>query len=352
VSEPLEQLTRQLNAAQTLAEMQVWQAVEWLASEKIPAERKADFLAALSNKGETPEEIAAFARALRDKSILPPIEKAWRECREILDVVGTGGDRLSTFNISTTAAILCAAAGVAVAKHGNRAVSSSAGSADVLEALGVDISLDPAAMARCVDECGVGFLFAQSLHASMRHAGPTRREIGIRTVFNILGPLTNPAGAKRQLLGVYDARLAPLMAEVAGRLGTERTLVVTGHPGMDEVSASGPTTIAEYDAVAGGVRTYTITPEELGIARTSLADISGGDAPANAALVRAVLAGEHGARRDVVLMNAAAAIRAAGEVDDLVEGIVRAREAIDSGRALEALDRLVVTSKRLAAAAS
>ncbi|HEY5467485.1 MAG TPA: anthranilate phosphoribosyltransferase [Coriobacteriia bacterium] len=310
--------------------------------EATPAQISA-LIVGMRMKGETVDEIVGFARAMRERAT-PVRPTAVR----YIDTCGTGGDGLHTFNVSTTTAFVVAGAGVAVAKHGNRAVSSSAGSADVLEALGVDISLDAAAMARCVDECGVGFLFAQSLHASMRHAGPTRREIGIRTVFNILGPLTNPAGATRQLLGVYDANLAPLMAEVAGRLGAERTLVVNGHPGMDEVSASGPTTIAEYDAVAGGVRTYTVTPEELGIARTSLADIAGGDAAANAVLVRAVLAGERGARRDVVLMNAAAALCAAGEVDDLVDGVVRARDAIDSGRALESLERLVVTSQRLA----
>jgi anthranilate phosphoribosyltransferase len=269
-----------------------------------------------------------------------------------IDTCGTGGDRSGTFNISTTAALIVAAAGVPVAKHGNRAITSASGSSDVLDALGLVVDHDAASAAAALRTDGFAFLFAPAFHPAMRHAGPTRREIGIRTVFNILGPLTNPAGAKRQLLGVYDARLAPLMAEVAGRLGTERTLVVNGHPGMDEVSASGPTTIAEYDAVAGGVRTYTVTPEELGIARTSLADIAGGDAAANAALVRAVLEGEHGARRDVVLMNAAAALRAAGEVDDLVEGVVRARDAIDSGRALACLDLLVVTSRRLAAVAS
>jgi anthranilate phosphoribosyltransferase len=231
-------------------------------------------------------------------------------------------------------------------------VSSSSGSADVLEALGVDITLSPADVARCVDECGVGFLFAQALHSSMRHAGPTRREIGIRTVFNILGPLTNPAGAKRQLLGVYDARLGPVLAEVSGRLGAERTLVVTGHPGMDEVSASGPTSAAEFDAERGGVRTFTITPEEVGIARSTLADIAGGDASANAVLVRGVLRGEHGPQRDVVVMNAAAALLAAGAAVDLVAGAVAARESIDSGRALEALERLASTSVRLAKEAS
>jgi anthranilate phosphoribosyltransferase len=293
-------------------------------------------------KGETVDEIVGFARAMRDRAtpVRPTVQ-------HYIDTCGTGGDGLHTFNVSTTTAFVVAGAGVPVAKHGNRAVSSSAGSADVLEELGVDISLDAGGMARCIDECGVGFLFAQSLHASMRHAGGPRREIGIRTVFNILGPLTNPAGARRQLLGVYDARLAPVMAEVAGRLGAERVLVVNGHPGMDEVSASGPTTVAEYNASVGGVRTYTVTPEEVGIARSTIADIAGGDAAANAALVRAVLEGEHGPRRDVVLMNAAAALLAAGEVADLAAGVALARESIDAGRALQALERLAATSRRL-----
>jgi anthranilate phosphoribosyltransferase len=198
----------------------------------------------------------------------------------------------------------------------------------------------------------VGFLFAQSLHTSMRHAGPTRREIGIRTVFNILGPLTNPAGARRQLLGVYDARLAPVMAEVAGRLGAERVLVVNGHPGMDEMSASGPTTVAEFDAEAGGVRTYEVTPESVGLVRGTLADIAGGDAAENAAIVRAILGGESGPRRDVVLLNAAAGLLAAGKVADLAEGVALARDSIDSGRALIALDALGELSRKLAAIAS
>ncbi len=294
-------------------------------------------------KGETVDEITGFARAMRERAT--PVRPA---AARYIDTCGTGGDGLHTFNVSTTTAFVVAGAGVPVAKHGNRAVSSSAGSADVLEALGVDISLDAAGMARCIDECGVGFLFAQSLHASMRHAGGPRREIGIRTVFNILGPLTNPAGATRQLLGVYDARLAPVMAEVAGRLGAVRVLVVNGHPGMDEVSVSGPTTVAEFDASAGGIRTFELTPEAVGIARSTVADIAGGDTRANAALVRAVLGGERGPRRDVVLMNAAAALVAAGDVDDLAAGVVRARDSIDSGRAIEALERLVAVSTRLA----
>jgi anthranilate phosphoribosyltransferase len=312
--------------------------------EATPAQISA-LVVAMRMKGETVDEIVGFARAMRERAtpVRPTVAR-------YIDTCGTGGDGLHTFNVSTTTALVVAGAGVPVAKHGNRAVSSSAGSADVLEALGVDITLDASGMARCIDECGIGFLFAQSLHASMRHAGAPRREIGIRTVFNILGPLTNPAGASRQLLGVYDARLAPVMAEVAGRLGAERVLVVNGHPGMDEVSASGPTTIADYDAAVGGVRTYEIAPEEVGIARSTIAEIAGGDAQANAALVRAVLAGEHGPRRDVVLMNAAAALLVAGEVADLAAGVVLARESIDSGRALQTLERLVVVSTRLGSA--
>jgi anthranilate phosphoribosyltransferase len=295
-------------------------------------------------KGETVDEIVGFARAMREHATpVRPTVKGY------IDTCGTGGDGLHTFNISTTTAFVVAGAGVPVAKHGNRAVSSAAGSADVLEALGIDISLDATDVGRCVDEAGVGFLFAQSLHSSMRHAGPTRREIGIRTVFNILGPLTNPAGATRQLLGVYDARLAPIMAEVAGRLGAERVLVVNGHPGMDEVSASGPTTVAEYDIATGAVRSYEITPESVGVARSTLADIAGGDAAENAAIVRSILGGEIGPRRDVVVLNAAAALLAAGKAADLAEGVALAREAIDSGRAISSLDALVAVSQRLAA---
>ena len=298
-------------------------------------------------KGETVDEIVGFARAMREHAT--PVRPT---VTGYIDTCGTGGDGLHTFNISTTTAFVVAGAGVPVAKHGNRAVSSAAGSADVLEALGIDLSLSPTDVARCIDDVGVGFLFAIALHASMKHAGPTRREIGIRTIFNILGPLTNPAGAKRQLLGVYDARLAPVMAEVAGRLGAERVLVVNGHPGMDEVSASGPTTIAEFDAAGGGVRTYEVTPESVGLARGTLADIAGGDAAENATIVRSILGGEIGPRRDVVLLNAAAGLLAAGKAADLAEGVAFARDSIDSGRALAALDALGDLSRRLAAAAT
>jgi anthranilate synthase/phosphoribosyltransferase len=299
---------------------------------------------ALRMKGETVDEVTGFARAMRQRmTIVRP------QVHDYIDTCGTGGDELSTYNISTATAFVVAGAGVPIAKHGNRAVSSQSGSADVLEALGVRIDLAPQDMARCIDEVGVGFLFAMALHSSMRHAGGPRREIAIRTVFNILGPLTNPAGAKRQLLGVYDPSLAPIMAEVAGRLGAERVMVVHGHPGMDEVSASGPTQVAEY--WDGRVTTYEITPESVGIARGSIYGISGGDAKRNAEIVRELLTGEHGARRDVLLMNAAAALLVSGKVEDLAEGVARARTSIDYGEAAARLEALVTLTQRLGAEA-
>jgi anthranilate synthase/phosphoribosyltransferase len=302
----------------------------------------ASLVTAIRMKGETVDEITGFARAMRDRAT--PVRPT---VTGYIDTCGTGGDGLHTFNISTTTAFVVAGAGAPIAKHGNRAVSSASGSADVLEALGVRIDLPPEAMARCIDEAGVGFLFAQALHASMRHAGGPRREIAIRTVFNILGPLTNPAGAKRQLLGVYDAALVPVMAEVAGRLGAEHVIVVHGHPGMDEVSASGPTTVGEY--ADGAVRLYEVTPESVGIARGSLQDLAGGDATTNAAIVREILSGGVGGKRDVVLMNAAAALVAAGVAADFADGVAKARHSIDSGEALARLEALVVVSARLAA---
>ncbi|MDO8964355.1 MAG: anthranilate phosphoribosyltransferase [Coriobacteriia bacterium] len=304
----------------------------------------ASLVTAMRMKGETVDEITGFARAMRAR-VTPVRPRA----TGLLDTCGTGGDGLQTFNISTTTAFVVAGAGVPVAKHGNRAVSSRSGSADVLEALGIRIDLSAGDMARCIDEAGVGFLFAQSLHASMRHAGVPRREIAIRTVFNILGPLTNPAGARRQLLGVYDPALAPVMAEVAGRLGAERVMVVHGHPGMDEVSVSGPTKVAEY--ADGEVRTYELDPERVGIALGSFAALAGGDAAFNAAILRDILGGTHGAPRDIVLMNAAAALLTAGAVEDLAEGVARARHSIDSGDALARMEALVALSKRLGAEA-
>lgn len=331
----------------SLSEDEAYVVMDQIMSGDATPSQISSLITGMRMKGETVDEIVGFARAMREHAT--PVRPT---VTGYIDTCGTGGDGLHTFNISTTTAFVVAGAGVPVAKHGNRAVSSAAGSADVLEALGIDLTLSPADVARCVDEAGVGFLFAQALHSSMKYAGPTRREIGIRTVFNILGPLTNPAGARRQLLGVYDPALAPVMAEVAGRLGAERVLVVNGHPGMDEVSGSGATTIAEFDAENGGVRTYEVTPESVGIARGTLADIAGGDATENAAIVRAILSGEGGPKRDVVLMNAAAALLAAGKVADLAEGVNVARDSIESGRALTALETLGSVSRRLAAVSS
>jgi anthranilate synthase/phosphoribosyltransferase len=305
----------------------------------------ASLITAVRMKGETVDEITGFARAMRLRAT--PVRP---QVTGVLDTCGTGGDGRATFNISTTTAFVVAGAGVPIAKHGNRAVSSASGSADVLEALGVNIALSPSDVARCIDEVGVGFLFAMALHASMRHAGGPRREIAIRTVFNILGPLTNPAGAKRQLLGVYDPALVPVMAEVASRLGAEHVLVVHGHPGIDEVSASGPTLVGE--AIGADVRNYEIVPESVGIARGSVDVLRGGDASVNAAIVRSILGGESGGRRDVVLMNAAAALLAADVVPDLAAGVAKARESIDSGEALARLDALVTLTSRLSKAAS
>jgi anthranilate phosphoribosyltransferase len=301
----------------------------------------ASLLTALRMKGETVEEITGFARAMRAHST--PVRP---RAKGLLDTCGTGGDASDSFNVSTVTAFVVAGAGVPIAKHGNRSVSSACGSADVLEALGVRIDLDAEAMARCIDEAGVGFLFAQALHPSMRHAGPTRKEMAVRTVFNLLGPLTNPAGATRQLLGVYDPELVPTIADVAARLGSERVLVVNGHPGIDEVSASGPTRIAEFGD--GGRRDYEITPEEFGVARVSEDAIRGGDSETNAAIARAVLEGEQGAPRETVLMNAACALYAAGAVDDIASGVETARRSIDEGSALARLEALITVSGRLA----
>jgi len=339
VSEPLEQLTRQLNAAQTLAEMQVWQAVEQLASEKISAGGKADFLAALSKKGETPEEVAAFARALRDKSIQPPIEPAWRESREILDIVGTGGDRLGTFNISTTAAILCAAAGVAVAKHGNRAVTSSVGSADVIEALGIRVDLTPAEAAHSLREKNFAFFFAPNFHPAFKNIAPARKlcaERGQRTIFNLLGPLLNPARPSAMLVGVPCPELCEPMARALQSLGTRRGMVVCGQADgkhLDELSTIGANHVAEFYQERG-FNLSTLTLENFPLQPAGLADLLGGDKNQNAEIVRRILAGdERGPKRDAVLLNAGAALFVAGKTKSLAEGWTLAAETIDGGKA-------------------
>lgn len=356
--EPLEQLTHQLNAAQTLAEPQVWQAVEWLASEKVPAGPKAAFLAALSKKGESPEEIAAFARALRDKSIQPPIEKNWRDSREILDIVGTGGDRLSTFNISTTTAILCAAAGVAVAKHGNRAVTSSVGSADVIESLGIPVDLSPADAARALREHNFAFFFAPNFHPAFKNIAPARKLCaanGQRTIFNILGPLLNPARPTALLVGVPRPELCEPMARALQSLGARRGMVVCGSAGpkaqsaihnpqsaifLDELSTLGPNTIAEFYQERG-FAVSTLSPGNFPLQPATLADLRGGDKTVNAEIVRRILRGdERGPKRDAVLLNAGAALFVAGKTKSLATGWALAAETIDNGKAGEKLAEL------------
>ncbi len=292
-----------------------------LAGEATPAQIGA-LAVALRMKGETPDEIAGMAAAMRAR--VPPIRT---RRTPLLDTCGTGGDNAGTFNISTTVAIVTAACGVAVAKHGNRAVSSRTGSADVLESLGVRIDLTPENAARSLDGLGITFLFAPNYHTALRHAAGPRREIGVRTVFNVLGPLTNPAGAGRQLLGVFSDTLVRPVAEVLQRLGSERAWVVHGRDGMDELTVFAPSHVAELSG--GSIREFELDPAQVGLAHADRGGVAGGDAAANAARVRAVLDGERGAARDIVVLNAGAALVVAGVAADLAAGVAAAADAID-----------------------
>jgi len=301
------------------------------------------YLAALRAKGETVPEITGFARAMRNHVV-----RVHPTRRPLVDTCGTGGDGGGTFNISTTAAFVVAGAGVAVAKHGNRSVSSQCGSADVLTALGVNLELAPDEVAACIDEVGFGFLYAPALHPAMKHAIGPRREMRVRTVFNILGPLTNPAGASVQLFGVYDRDLVAPLAQVLRELGSEAACVVASADGLDELTTTAPNHLA---VLAGGqVTLKTLDATDLGLARAPRAAIAGGDPAENAAIARAILAGERGPRRDVVLLNAGMALVAAGAAADAHEGLERAAEAIDSGRAQAVLDGLIAYSQRVVAA--
>jgi anthranilate phosphoribosyltransferase len=306
---------------------------EVMAGEATPAQI-GGFLVALRLKGETANEIAGCAEAMRAHVL------AVRPTRDdLVDTAGTGGDGASTINISTAAALVAAAAGAGVAKHGNRAVSSASGSADVLEALGFRLELPPVQIERSIDELGFGFLFAPTHHPAMRHAAPVRRELATRTVFNVLGPLTNPAGARAQVVGVYAPSLVRTIAEVLAQLGARRAFVVHGAAGIDELSPAGPNLVCE---VAGGrVRQREIDPLDLGIPRCDPDELRGGSPAENAAAVRAIFAGEDGGRRSAVLLNAAGAIAASGHAADLREGVGLAREAVDSGAAGERLEELI-----------
>ncbi len=336
----------QLNARQPLSADQVRQAVDWLAEPTMEAGDKADFLTALAQKGETPEEIAAFARALREKSHPLPLDPATR-AGEILDIVGTGGDRLGTINISTTAALICAAAGVTVAKHGNRAVTSQAGSADVLEALDIPIDLSPAAAAAMLRERQFAFLFAPNYHPAFQHIGPARKLCaarGQRTVFNLLGPLLNPARPSTMLMGVPRPEFCEPLATVLQTLGVRRAMVVCGQVGdaghLDELSTLGANTIAEFYQEHGFTVSATV-PEQFPLQTAALADLVGGNKHDNAAIVRRILTGaEQGPKRDAVLLNAAAALFVAGKTKSLAEGWDLAGETIDGGAAAAKLIQL------------
>ena len=306
------------------------------------------FITAMRMKGETVAEIAAAARVMRRKATRIPVSDPLIDLdrdeinidREtVVDTVGTGGDATNTFNVSTTTAFVVAGAGLKVAKHGNRAVSSRCGSADVIEALGINLSLNPEQVAQCIREVGIGFLFAPQLHGAMRYAIGPRREIGIRTIFNILGPLTNPAGANVLVVGVYEERLTELLAKVLQHLGTYSAFVVYGEGSFDEISITGPTRICELKE--GKIRSYAITPEQFGLTRGTLEDIGGGDVFENAAIIRRVLAGEPGPKQDMVALNAAAAFIGAGLVADFAGGVALAKEVINSGKAMGKLEALI-----------
>jgi len=298
-------------------------------------------IAVLHVRGETAEEIAGFASAMRAQAVRVQVADG------AIDVVGTGGDRSNSINISTLAALVTAGAGGRVAKHGNRAASSACGSADVLEALGVRIDLGPEGVAACVDEIGVGFMFAPRFHPAMRHAGPVRREIGIRTVFNLLGPLANPAGVRRYVLGVPSATIAETMARALAELGAQHALVVYGTDGLDEMSPSAET--RTWEIRAGSVKTGTVTPDDAGLTRAERSAIVGGDAATNSRIAREVLAGARNGAREAVLLNAGAACYVAGLAGSIREGVLVAAKSIDSGAARDRLDRFVATSQRLGA---
>jgi anthranilate phosphoribosyltransferase len=310
---------------------------EIMGGEATPAQFGA-FVTALRLKGETVEEIAGMARVMRERAVPVAVSEP------VVDTCGTGGDASGSFNISTAAAFVVAGAGLKVAKHGNRSMSSICGSADVMEALGVRIDLGAEQVQKCLEEVGIGFMFAPNFHPAMKYAAAPRREIGIRTVFNILGPLTNPAGAKAQVLGVAEGSLTMKMAQVLELLGCHHALVVHGEDGLDEITPGGRTTVCELKG--GTINSYSLAPEDLGFQRADRESLKGGSAQDNAGLLRKVLEGEKGPRRDIVLMNAAAAIMAGDRAANLEQGIRIAAEAIDSGKALEKLEGMIGISQR------
>ncbi len=340
----LEALHRIANHSESLSRDEAREVMTEVLTGKCTDAQIGALLVALHMKGETVEEIVGFAEAIRAAAIPlkvhdSPVDVSGTGRDALVDTCGTGGDASGTFNISTATAFVVAGAGVRVAKHGNRSVTSKCGSADVMEALGVKIDLPPARMATCLEEVGIAFLFAPAMHSAMKYVQPARRELRLRTVFNLLGPLTNPAHASAQVVGVYSVDLVEKLAEALSMLGLHRALVVHGLDGLDEITITDTTRVAEVRD--GSVRTYEVTPEEFGMKRAMLDDISGGDATANAAIIREVLGGKKSPRRDVVVLNAAAALVAAGKADHLREAVPLAEKAIDSGAATRKLEALV-----------
>ena len=333
----IQEAIRDLIAGADLGRAKMRAVMEQIMSGQATDAQIGAFLVALRIKGETIDEIAGGAEVMREKAT--PIVTVRPD---LIDTCGTGGDDSGTFNISTTVAFVACGAGLAVAKHGTRSISSQCGSSDVLTALGVNIEATPEKVGECIDEVGIGFLFAIALHGAMKHAIGPRRELATRTVFNILGPLTNPAGAKRQLLGVFDGALTEALAGVLRELGSERALVVHGSDGLDEITLTGPTQVSELRD--GQISTRQIHPGDFGLQTVAAEALKGGDADYNARILREVLDGKEGPQRDVVLLNAAAAMVVGGLAEDITTGLEVARTSIDSGKARQALDRLVEVS--------
>jgi len=342
---PFPALLEQLRRHEDLTSEQASDVMGEIMEGRVPPAQIAGLLMALALKGERPAEMVGFARAMRARATTLPAP-----VDDVFDTCGTGGDGAHSFNVSTAAAIVLAGAGVRVAKHGNRAVSSRAGSADVFEALGVNLEASPAQVHRALLEAGIAFFFAPQWHPSMRHAGPTRRELGVRTAFNLLGPITNPAGARRQVVGVSRPEHTELVARTLEALGTERAWVVHGAGGLDELSTLGHTKVSEVRE--GTVNTFYLHPSDLGLARVPMTALAGGTAEENAAMVVRLLEGEPGPRRDVVLFNTAAALLVAGRATSLAEGITLAAESIDRGHAASALERMTQVSRACRAACS
>jgi anthranilate phosphoribosyltransferase len=339
----MQSFIKKVEAGSDLSRQESEAAMEEILSGRAQEDSIVALLSALRTKGETVGELVGFARAMRGQAT-PIFSDATRPDELLVDTCGTGGDASGTFNISTAAAFVAAGAGVRIAKHGNRSISSKCGSADVLEALGISIDVPPERIGAAIREIGIGFLFAPSMHTAMRHAMPARRRLG-RTAFNLLGPLTNPAGARAQVVGVFSDKVVDKIASVLSELGVEHAFVVHGAGGLDEISLAGETSVGEVRGDT--VELYRVTPEDFGLERAPVEAISGGDAPHNAEIIRGVLAGEKGARRDIVVANAAAAIVAAGRAAHFLEGARMASASIDSGEARRKLESLAAFAPKI-----